>query len=302
MYKETVMATKGGAPALKPLSATPRAKAGGRDLLLYGLIGALVFAAWLISRQRWFSAGSDTGYWLGVAGGVLMLLLFLYPLRKRVRWMSSIGRTQHWFIAHMVLGIGGPWLILVHSTFHARSLNAEVALNSMLVVAASGVIGRFLYVRVHRGLQGQRRTLEELHEALGVEEDAVASKLRFSDEARQLLSRFHAETSAALAGRVSTTSALAVSWRRFAIQHRVMKVVARDLTRYGQQHGWTARDVRDRTERARRWVKGYLAAAVAVAQFSTMDRLFSLWHVLHVPFVYIMVVTAIAHVVAVHMY
>jgi len=41
---------------------------------------------------------------------------------------------------------------------------------------------------------------------------------------------------------------------------------------------------------------------VNVAQFEAYDRLFSLWHVLHIPFVYVLVVSAIAHVIAVHVY
>lgn len=286
-------------PTVRPQTRNVR---GERDLALYLLITFLVVIAWWISRQGWFTAGSDTGYWLGVAGGVAMLLLFLYPLRKRVRWLSSVGRTQHWFVAHMVLGVTGPWLILVHSTFHARSLNAEVALNSMLVVAASGVIGRFLYVRVHRGLQGQRRTLAELHETLGLEEDAVASKLRFSDPTRRALADFHAEALKALDGRVSAGAALKLSLRRFSVERHAAALAYRDLAQYGQAHAWSAQDLRMRERRARHWIRRYLEAVVAVAQFATIDRLFSLWHVLHVPFVYIMIVTAIAHVVAVHMY
>jgi hypothetical protein len=38
------------------------------------------------------------------------------------------------------------------------------------------------------------------------------------------------------------------------------------------------------------------------AQFATYERLFALWHVVHIPFVYMLVISAIVHVVAVHMY
>jgi hypothetical protein len=49
-------------------------------------------------------------------------------------------------------------------------------------------------------------------------------------------------------------------------------------------------------------VSEYMQGVQRVAQFNTYERLFSLWHVLHVPFVYMLVLSAIAHVVAVHMY
>jgi hypothetical protein len=39
-----------------------------------------------------------------------------------------------------------------------------------------------------------------------------------------------------------------------------------------------------------------------VAEFHSYERLFSLWHVFHLPFFYILVLTALAHVLAVHMY
>jgi hypothetical protein len=38
------------------------------------------------------------------------------------------------------------------------------------------------------------------------------------------------------------------------------------------------------------------------AQFATFEKLFSLWHVVHVPFLCMLVITAVIHVVAVHAY
>ena len=37
-------------------------------------------------------------------------------------------------------------------------------------------------------------------------------------------------------------------------------------------------------------------------QLATYERLFSLWHVIHIPFLCMLVITAIVHVVAVHAY
>ena len=111
----------------------------------------LVIAAWGIGRQKWYTPGSELGYYMGVVGGVMLLVLLLYPLRKHVGFMQSWGASKHWFRAHMFLGITGPLLILLHSTFHVGSLNAGVALSCMLVVAGSGIIGRFFYTKIHNG-------------------------------------------------------------------------------------------------------------------------------------------------------
>jgi hypothetical protein len=38
------------------------------------------------------------------------------------------------------------------------------------------------------------------------------------------------------------------------------------------------------------------------AQFSTYERLFSIWHAVHIPFLGMLVLTAVVHVVVVHFY
>lgn len=115
--------------------------------MVYLVLISLTWLVWQVSRQNYFEAGDDVGYWLGATGGVMMLLLFTYPLRKHFRFANGWGHIKWWFLLHMLLGVGGPLLILLHSTFRVGSLNAAVALYSMLIVALSGVVGRFIYSR-----------------------------------------------------------------------------------------------------------------------------------------------------------
>ena len=92
-----------------------------------------------------------------------MLLLFLYPLRKAAAHRAAAGvPTRGWFAMHMVLGVAGPLLVILHSTLHFGSLNATVAFASMALVAGQRVVGRFLYARIHHGLYGEQATLEAL--------------------------------------------------------------------------------------------------------------------------------------------
>ena len=77
--------------------------------LLVGLsISALLAYGWLHRADRWINPESGIGYGLGIFGGSMMLLLLLYPLRKRVRWLSFLGKMNLWFRAHMVLGVLAP--------------------------------------------------------------------------------------------------------------------------------------------------------------------------------------------------
>ena len=61
-------------------------------------------------------------------------------------------------------------------------------------------------------------------------------------------------------------------------------------------------DLAKREKHAKALVWQYLHAVTRVAQFTAYSRLFSLWHVAHIPFVYLLVISAIVHVIAVHAY
>jgi len=126
------------------------------DTLVYLLLALLVWGTWRISLLGYFNPGDDIGYWMGVVGAVMMLVVLAYPLRKHVRFAYGWGNIRAWFWMHIVLGILGPLVILLHSNFQTNSLNAAVALYSMLLVAGSGIAGRFIFQRVNRGLHGSR--------------------------------------------------------------------------------------------------------------------------------------------------
>jgi len=292
-----------------PARATAAATPAGRqrpwwiEALLYLGIAALVAAAWLLVRALDLHAASDSGYWLGVAGGCMMLLLFAYPLRKRLRVMARWGAAKWWFAVHMVLGIGGPWLVLVHSGFQIGSLNAGVALYSMLIVAGSGVVGRFLYLRIHRGLSGERQSLAQLQQSLGLQHDGLHSALGFSPLLERSLLRFETY---ALAGQGSLRQHLRaytlLPLRHAATRERCLRALRPALRKQAGLQGWDETTRRRQHRLLRQTVIGYLQAVQRVAQFQAAVRLFSLWHVLHVPFVYLMVICAVAHVIAVHAY
>jgi hypothetical protein len=50
------------------------------------------------------------------------------------------------------------------------------------------------------------------------------------------------------------------------------------------------------------YIRRYIKQVGRVAQFTLFERLFSLWHVLHMPLFFMMVISALFHVLAVHMY
>lgn len=281
----------------------PQRQHGGSDGWIYLLLAALLAAAWGLSRLGLFEAGDDVGYGLGVAGGTAMLLLFSYPLRKYLRPLHRLGKVKWWFVAHMVLGVGGPLLVLLHSTFRVGSLNAAVALYSMLVVAASGVVGRFIYLRIHRGLSGEKASFDALRARAGFDRSEARSRLHFAPQVEARLQDFADSTLADPPGRLSALRQVLVLPLRMGWTYwRCRLELRRTLHEIAARRQWPRAELRRRERLARKLVRRYLASVVRVAQFSAWVRLFALWHVAHVPFVYLMVVSAVVHVIAVHAY
>lgn len=270
---------------------------------MYLTLAALVLGAWRFSRLGLFQPGDRVGYWIGVTGGVMMLLLLLYPMRKYLRFMRSWGKVKWWFVVHMILGIGGPWLILIHSAFHLRSVNATVAMVSMLVVAGSGVVGRFLYLRIHRGLHGERNNLSELQQRAGLVEGEMTSSFRFAPEVAARLLAFEAH---ALDGGTTWAATLkrfvSLPVRQLIVQRQCVRELDAKLLALAREGRWTPEQHKRRVRQAHALTRQYLQGVVRVAQFTTYVRLFALWHVAHVPFVYLLVITACFHVFAVHAY
>lgn len=275
------------------------------DVLIYLALIAMVGAAWWISLQGWFTPWSRTGYWLGVAGGVSMLLLFTYPLRKRLRRAQAWGASKYWFAAHMVLGVAGPWLILLHSTFHIGSMNAAVALFSMVIVALSGVVGRFLYIRLHTDLRGEKASLAELREALGIQHQVADSRLHAAPNALNHLREFELLVlgeRGGQSGRGHLWRLFVLPWMRRDVVIRCKKEFKDTIRHLAKRDRWDKQTAVAQYRFGREQIETYSLAVQRVAQFQSFERLFSLWHVAHVPFVWIMVVCAIFHVVAVHAY
>lgn len=273
------------------------------DTLVYLALVVLIWGTWRISLLGLFTAGDDAGYWIGVAGAVMMLLLFSYPLRKYFRFAHSWGNIRWWFWIHMILGVLGPLFILLHSTFHIGSLNAGVALYSMIIVAVSGVIGRFLYQRVNRGLHGEKTDLNTLLAKAGLDKEDARSRLAFAPSVEHRLKEFETRE---LAIKEGIPSALRfVFWLpilQFLVYRKCASELDALLPQMAKSQNWSKEDLVRRRTRAKKMVDRYLNSVVRVTQYSAYSSLFSLWHVAHIPFVYILIVTALVHVYAVHAY
>lgn len=273
------------------------------DTLVYLTLAILVWGTWRLSQMELFKSGDDTGYWIGVVGSVMMLFLLSYPLRKYVHFAHKWGSIKVWFWLHIILGVLGPLLILLHSNFNTHSMNAAVALYSMVVVAGSGVAGRFIFQRVNRGLHGEQTDLQTLMRNAGLDKEDARSRLAFAPSVEQRLKDFEQREQESQPG--WPTNFRAVFWLP-VLQLLTYRKCAAELEallpKMAASQNWSAADLQRRRTRAKKMVDRFLNSVVGVSQFSAYSFLFSLWHVAHVPFVYVLVMTALVHIYAVHAY
>lgn len=266
----------------------------------YLLAAAAIAAAWSLREHNLMRAEDGLGYSLGVAGALLMLLLLVYPLRKRFRALAWMGSVRFWFRTHMLFGTLGPLLVLFHSNFTLGSLNSRVALFCTLIVASSGIIGRYLYARIHHGLYGQRLTLGALQAAIATAStssptghDAIRlAEARLADRERRVLSR---------AGRVlpSIVDALAAPAVAWCLGRDLRQAVRREI---GVESDGSTPERERLLAAADAHLTRRIVAYRRLAQLRGCERLFSLWHVVHFPLFLVMVFAAIVHVIAVHAY
>lgn len=251
--------------------------------LWYTSILLLLAAGWSVRGDRYLIAESGIGYWLGIIGGSMMLLLLIYPLRKRfVRW-NAIGSVKSWFRIHMILGVVGPVAVVFHSGFKLGSFNSTIAFVCMVIVAGSGLIGRSLYRSIHHGLYGRKISFDDLYSATELPgrppsgtQDGNAAIFDEFEQIRQALTKKHTGENRSL---------------RF---YRKMKARVARLRRQVKR----SKLGKAEKQHLQRGLKGLRSICV----LGINEILFSYWHVLHLPLFVMLILTGFAHVAVVHLY
>lgn len=269
----------------------------------YAFLVAALIAGWLLSDTKPVDPNDGLGYWLGIIGGSLMLFLLLYPAGKKSTILRRLGVVKHWFRIHMIFGLVGPLLILYHCNFSVNAINSTVALYSMVAVTVSGIIGRYFYTRIHRGLYGKRANIEELREEIT---DATENSRGLAAILPKFISELHA-VSAKLTGDKYTRSISmghSLSWvlKYYVVRLRLYMLINKEL----REQATSSKAMNSNAKNLRKTANTYAAKQVGmmrqVAQLAFYERLFSLWHVFHMPLFLLLVVSALVHVLAVHMY
>lgn len=269
-------------------------------LLLLYVVGLAIVLGGLYAGRDFYSAplaerAHSPGYWrfkpggsvglpLGIAGTTMMTLLLLYSVRKRVPALRSLGPLARWLDVHIFLGIVGPLLVVLHSSFKAHGLVA-LSFWSMVAVALSGVLGRYLYLQIPRTRAGDELTLSELV----AQDSALTERLRrefgLDDDHLRRLDALasppqRAGLLAPLAGMLVADVRLGHRLRVFGRESGAPPSLYRPLMHVISQKAQVRR---------------------RIVLWDALHRLFHHWHVVHKPFAVVMYLFMVVHVIVASM-
>jgi len=257
----------------------------GAAVLAVLVAGADFYRTPLLERAHhdgfWqWKAGGSVGHKLGIIGSSMMVLMLLYSVRKRVGALRRMGSLGRWLDIHIYLGVFGPLLVVLHSSFKVQGLVA-LSFWSMVVVATSGVLGRYLYLQIPRTRAGEERALVELE----AEDRELSGQLR---------TRFRLDE-----GQIARLDALVSVPARVGLLGGFVRLVTDDLSlRAGlRAFARSCRSVPAPVFRDfERVVREKAQVHRRILLWDRVHELFHYWHVLHKPFAVVMYLFMIVHV------
>ncbi|KAA3615238.1 MAG: hypothetical protein DWQ05_14855 [Calditrichaeota bacterium] len=226
------------------------------------------------------------GHGLGILGTAMILLLFLYSARKRFRVFQKFGRVSRWLNIHIFFGIMGPLFIILHSTFKVNGL-ISVSFWSMIAVALSGVLGRYLYLKIPHNILGRQLSYDELNQKKMILNRHLKKKYHIPEK---LLSQIEQITERR---DMETRSTLAV----------IFYLIKEDLTRRSRLRKLIeeySAELSLESDDLQYFIKIILLKAKMDSEtffWKRIHSLFHYWHVIHKPFAYIMLLIMVVHVV-----
>jgi hypothetical protein len=243
------------------------------------------------------------GYWLGITGSLIMLSLLLYPLRKKYPSWQRFGTVAGWFKWHMILGIIGPVLILFHSGFRISAKNSTVAMCALALVVISGIVGRYLYSKLHIGLYGTKSS------ALALIKDAEIFRQSFGDGLEDAAA-IQAELALFVSEVLPEPGSINGSIRQYMVveqqskaRHlRLMVEAEAIIAAQALRQHWSSESYQSRLSKAEQQLDAYFACLKRATGFRIYERIFAFWHVLHLPLFLLLIFVVVAHIFAVHWY
>jgi hypothetical protein len=231
-----------------------------------------------------------TGY-IGQSAGFLSLAFFLYlwlyPMRKKFRWLEFTGTLAGWLDIHVAAGLLIPLLAALHAAWHFTGL-IGLGYGAMMIVCLSGIVGRYFYVRIPRSRSGLEMNIE----------DAEAQR-------RSLQRRIVAATGLGEETVEQLLSADPLPYRGLGPLRTILRMMLDDVKRWRGarrlRRRWRQAAGRGRVDRAvfadiLRLARRQMALGQQIRMLDATHRVFRYWHVAHRPFAITALVAVLLHV------
>jgi hypothetical protein len=235
-----------------------------------------------IDHKLW-KPGGEYGHGFGIIGSIMLVTLFLYSLRKRVNIFKKWGKLPVWLNYHIFLGIAGPTLIVIHTTFKFGGL-VSISFWSMIFVALSGFIGRYIYTKIPHHINGKEISLKEYELYQKSLTQSLEVEFNLTNEHLDLIEKLSGVNQIVKRGNLGIFTLFSMdfySW--FTIQQIVNEIT--EITNIPN----------DRIKWLKKLVKSRIKAHRQIAFWSSAHSLFHYWHVIHKPFAYTMIFIMLIH-------
>lgn len=220
----------------------------------------------------------------GIIGTAMIIFgVTMYSSRKRVKAFSQLGKIKYFLEFHIFLCLLGPVLVLYHTTFKFGGLVA-VSFWSMLAVVASGIVGRYLYVQIPKGIYGDELSVKEL--------DQRGEHLLQRLKETYGLSESDIRKFDALATPTKEQRSIAALLSFFIISDITRRARVRSIVRHLQRKDIDRHTVRMIAQTANQRIQ----LLQRIHFLEELKHLFHYWHVIHLPFTIIMFLILLIHV------
>ena len=216
------------------------------------------------------------GHGLGIFGTLMIMIgVFGYMARKRMKSLSRVWILKHWLEIHIFLCTLGSILILYHTAFKLGGI-VSVSFWSMVAVVLSGVIGRFIYLQIPRTIQGRELSLSEISEMRSNLSEEI-KKIGLQSSETDFISSLNIEN---------------VNKPGFNDQYANDKQQLMEIKKKLKSINISVNDKKKLIQS----VKSEISMKRKLHRLELMQRLFRYWHIAHLPFALIMLIIMVIHV------
>ncbi len=226
--------------------------------------------------------GGTLGAWLGVVGTALMIGMLLYSVRKRYATVTSLGPIVGWLRFHMICGVMGPVLIVIHGGFVWPKGLVAIGFWCMLMVSASGIFGRYVYGFFPRTTAGIEMDLERAQQALA---DLRARLVETTKEAQG--DHIGLAVAEARDLELEINNLVDLVKLNLTVRRRSRRITA---------HLRASDLSREACASAREELIGQLHLKQSLATWEISRRLFRYWHLFHLPLAKAMYMIILIHI------